>query len=79
MDHKKRIEKLEQQTGGQVETEIKIMPEGQDPECYKFIDGEKIRISAAEYNQHITRQVKAGPVNIDVKLPDSWKGFNGEL
>lgn len=47
---KHRIQKLEQQAGGQVETEIKIMPEGQDHEYYKFIDGEKIRISEGEYN-----------------------------
>ncbi len=78
MDHKKRIKRLEQlQPVQAVETIIKVIPGG--AEYYKMEAGQEIRIEQAEYDQHIAQQVKAGPVNIDVKMPDSWKGFNGEL
>ncbi len=71
MKLKDRVNKLEQETGGQVETEIKVMPEGQEHEFYKYVNGEKIRISESEYNQIMDRQVKAGPVNVEVELP-AW-------
>ncbi len=63
---KNRIAKLEQQQPVQVETEIKVMPEGKH-EYFKIVNGQKVSIDQGEYDQHIARQVE--PVNIEVKLP----------
>ncbi len=68
MQIKNRLSRLEQRQPIQgVETEIKIMPQGVENEFYKFVSGEKIKISEAEYEG-----IKPG-CNIKVKLPEGFK------
>ncbi len=66
----KRLTELEKEFNqpGQVETLLKVIPGG--AEFYKVEAGHNIRIEQAEYNQHITKQIKAGQINIEVILPE---------
>jgi hypothetical protein len=71
MHIKNRLNKLERMEPVQgAETLLKIIPGG--AEYYRIENGKSIRIEEAEYSQHITRQVKAGPININVRLPEAF-------